>query len=239
MVIFWGCGRRSMGIFRARRAACLAITDPVQVRPTKIRVGVVEEHIYHRSRGRGAWSSTKTGGAWSSSGAAGGGAWASSERDVPPAWPSRTPYKSVPQKSGSESWKSTSTTRAGGGGAWSLLKLGEHGHLLGLWAEEHGHLLKLGRHGHFLGLREHGHLLGLRAEDHGHLPTEPCCLLGHHEPRTNPSHKGRSQSHGSLPKLMSSPLIACHLICLHERHQNLNRHPIVMWSLHRCQKCVK
>ncbi len=74
--------------------------------------------------GGGAWSSTKTGGAWSSSGAAGGGAWASSERPVAPAWPSRTPYKSVPQKSGSESWKSTSTAGAGSGGAWSSTKTG-------------------------------------------------------------------------------------------------------------------
>ena len=71
-----------------------------------------------------AWSSTKTGGAWSSYGAAGGGSWASSEHPVPPAWPSRTPYKSVPQKSGPESWKSTSTSGAGGGGAWSSTKTG-------------------------------------------------------------------------------------------------------------------
>ena len=124
----------------------------------------------------GAWSSTKTGGAWSSSGAAGGGTWASSERAVPPAWPSRTPYKSVPQKSGSESWKSSSTTGAGGGG--------------------HGHLLKLGEHGHLLKLGEHGHLPGLRAEEHGLLPSEPCRLLGHHGPRTSPSHKNQGQSGG-------------------------------------------
>ena len=44
------------------------------------------------------------GGAWASSGAAVGGAWASSgtneqsSRPVPPAWPSLTPYKSVPQR---------------------------------------------------------------------------------------------------------------------------------------------
>ena len=41
--------------------------------------------------------------------AAGGGAWASSERPVPPAWPSRTLYKSVPQRSEPESWKPTKT----------------------------------------------------------------------------------------------------------------------------------
>ena len=59
----------------------------------------------------GAWTSTGAagGGAWTSTGAAGGGAWASSERPVPTAWPSRTPYKSVPQRSGQESWKPSKT----------------------------------------------------------------------------------------------------------------------------------
>ena len=145
---------------------------------------------------------------------------ASSERAVPPAWPSRTPYKSVPKNQGRSRGTAHLPLEPGAGEHVHLPKLGEHGHLPGLRAEEHGHLLKLGRHGHFLGLREHGHLLGLRAEDHGHLPSELCRLLGHHEP-------------------MSSPLIVCHLICLHERHQNLNRHPIVTSNFHRCQKCVK
>ena len=222
MVIFHGCGRRNMGFFRASRAACLAITDPVQVRPTKIRVGVGAE-------GGGAWSSTKTGGAWR---AAGGGTWASSE-------PCRLLGHHGPRTSPSHKNQGRSHGRAHLPPEPGAEELGEHGHLPGLRAEEHGHLLKLGRHGHFLGLREHGHLLGLRAEDHGHLPSELCRLLGHHEPRTNPSHKGRSRSHGSLPNLMSSPLIVCHLICLHERHQNLNRHPIVTSNLHRRQKCVK
>ena len=239
----------------------------------------------------GAWTSTRTGG---------GGAWASSERPVPPAWPSRTPYKSVSQKSGSESrGKAHLPLELGAGEHGHLLGLQveEHGHHLGLRAEEHahllsipccllghhgprtspchknrgqsrgkahlplelgagehGHLLKLGagehghllglwaeEHGHLLGLRveEHGHLLGLRVEEHGHLLSDPCRLLGHHGLRTNPYHKDRSRSHGSLPKPMSSPFIACRLNCLHERHQNLNRHPMATWNLHRCQKCVK
>ena len=65
----------------------------------------------------GAWASSgaASGGAWGSSGAAGGGAWGSSESHqqplhlVPPAWPSRTPYKSVPQRSGPETWKPSGT----------------------------------------------------------------------------------------------------------------------------------
>ena len=67
--------------------------------------------------GGGAWGSSGTagGGAWRSSGAAGGGAWGSSEtnqwssRPVPPVWPSRTPYRSVPQRSGPETWKPSKT----------------------------------------------------------------------------------------------------------------------------------
>ena len=98
MDIFWGCGQRSMGNFCVP-AACLAITDSVQVLPQK--------------SGSESWKCTSTGagggGAWTSSWDAGGGAWASSERPVPPAWPSRTPYKSVPQRWEPESWKPTKT----------------------------------------------------------------------------------------------------------------------------------
>ena len=59
-----------------------------------------------RSWGGGAWTSSGAvggGGAWGSSGTAGRGAWGSSEinqwssRPVPPVWPSRTPYRSVPE----------------------------------------------------------------------------------------------------------------------------------------------
>ena len=60
--------------------------------------------------GRGAWGSSGAAGgvAWGSSGAAGGGAWGSSgtnqcsSRSVAPAWPSRTPYRSVPSKKPNE-----------------------------------------------------------------------------------------------------------------------------------------
>ena len=56
--------------------------------------------------GGGAWGSSGTAGrgAWGSSGAAGVGAWGSSEinqwssHPVPPVWPSRTPYRSMPEK---------------------------------------------------------------------------------------------------------------------------------------------
>ena len=65
----------------------------------------------------GAWASSGAagGGACVSSGSAGGGAWGSSGTNqrsscpVPPVWPSRTPYKSVPQRSGLETWKSSRT----------------------------------------------------------------------------------------------------------------------------------
>ncbi len=150
MVIFCGLGWGIMGIFRTSRGTCLAITDPVQVRPQKSEPeswkststtgaggggawsstktgaggggawsstktggawsssGAVGGGAWSSTKTEGAWSSTKTGGAWSSSAALGGGSWASSERPVAPAWPSRTPYKSVPQRPEPESRKQTS-----------------------------------------------------------------------------------------------------------------------------------
>ena len=138
--------------------------------------------------GGGAWTSTKTGAAGRRSmvifwGCGLRGAWSSSERPVPPAWPSRTPYKSVPQKSGSESWKSTSTAGAGGGGAWTSTKTGGGGAwtssgLLGGGACHKNHLVMEVHIYRAAG--EHGHLLGLRVEEHGHLLSDPCRLLGHH-----------------------------------------------------------
>ena len=104
-----------------------------------------------------------------------------SSRPVPPAWPSRTPYKSVPQRSGSETWKPFRTNErssatltfgssfdgAAAGGAWaSLWGCG--------WGE---HLLR---------------------PING--PLARCHLPGLHGLRTSPCHKDRGQRHGSLPE---------------------------------------
>ena len=68
----------------------------------------------------GTWTSSGavSGGAWTSSGSASGGAWTSSETNqwsshsVLPVLPSRTPYRSVPRRSGPETWKSSKTNES-------------------------------------------------------------------------------------------------------------------------------